>query len=113
MMLTPPTGLLGAADPFGMLMHPSALLRAGGPFGVADRLLHELEDDMRSISDAVFGGEAAQGALAQRGEEEEGALALPGTERLWAAVDVKETPNEFVLSTDVRCDAHRTSASWR
>ena len=49
------------------------------------------------------------------GEEEEeggGALstALPDATRLWAAVDVKETPQEFVLSTDVRARIARACA---
>jgi len=43
-------------------------------------------------------------------EPEESVLAptdiLPG--RLWAAVDVKETPTEYVLSTDVRPRRRKT-----
>jgi hypothetical protein len=94
MMMTPSLpGMLAGGDPFGSLLAP---LRSG-PFGVADRLLHELEDDMRTLTQSMMGGgdvaEADENALAQ-------ADLMPG--RLWAAVDVKETPNEFVLSTDVR-----------
>jgi hypothetical protein len=108
MMAAPLPGSL-LADAF---MHPSAMLRAGGgPFGVSDRLLHELEDDMRSIAGAMFGGEReGEGAMVEAGEESEDESAMmlpPAAARLWAAVDVKETPNEFILSTDVRCDAMR------
>jgi hypothetical protein len=99
-MMMPSAGSI-LSDPF---LSPGALLRTGGPFGVADRLLHELEDDMRSITGGLFGAEPEEGEAEEEGEG--GALALPGlANRLWAAVDVKETPNEFVLSTDVR--AHR------
>ena len=95
MMMTPTLpGMLAGGDPFSSLLAP---LRSG-PFGVADRLLHELEDDMRTLTQSMMGG----GDVAET--DETGALAqadlMPG--RLWAAVDVKETPNEFVLSTDVR-----------
>lgn len=88
MMLSPalsPGGLLGGADPFATLLRGSV-----GPFGVADRLLHDLEDEIGSM---LLGGEQA--------DDQGGALAemMPG--RLWAAVDVKETPTEFILSTDV------------
>ena len=71
--------MTSAMTPFGM----------GGPFGMADRLLHELEDEMREMVGAAEG----------EGEGGEFAAMMPG--RLWAAVDVKETPNQFELSTDV------------
>ncbi len=87
MMLSPGALLSAAAtDPF-------TLMPRGGPFGMADRLLHDLEEDIQ----AVLGGPAAGADV-----EEAGLPALMGEmERLWAAVDVKETPHEFVLSTDV------------
>ena len=89
MMMPTLPGMLSATDPFG------SLLQRGGPFGMADKLLHDLEDDMRTLTQQVLGDVEEQG---------ENALAptdiMPG--RLWAAVDVKETPNEYVLSTDVR-----------
>ena len=91
MMMPTLPGMLSSADPFGSLLSP---LQRGGPFGMADKLLHDLEDDMRTLTQQVLGDV----------EPEESALALtdilPG--RLWAAVDVKETPTEYVLSTDVR-----------
>ncbi len=97
-----PRMLLGGGAPGGLLsdpfLSPGAMLRAGGPFGIADKLMHDLEDDMRTITGDLFGG-----APAEEEEGNGGALMLPGvSDRLWAAVDVKETPNEFVLSTDVR-----------
>ena len=78
-------------DPFGIVT------RSGG-FGLADRLLHDLEDDMRQMSRAILGERGV-------GEEEEQERGLLGgaadLERLWAAVDVKETADAYELSTDV------------
>ena len=99
MMMPTLPGMLSASDPFGGLLSP---LQRGGPFGMADKLLHDLEDDMRTLTQQVLG---------DMEEQEEGALAptdlMPG--RLWAAVDVKETPNEYVLSTDVRPSRQKNS----
>jgi HSP20 family molecular chaperone IbpA len=75
-----------------MLINPWAVMGGQGPFGLADKLLHDFEDELRMM---------------ERPGEEEGEMG-----RLWAAVDVKETPNEFVLSTDVpglsKSDVHIT-----
>jgi HSP20 family protein len=74
-------------DPFGLIS------RSGG-FGLADRLLHDLEEDVRSI----FGG-----LQTGQQESEEGGMvaAEDAMERLWAAVDVRETPASYELSTDM------------
>jgi HSP20 family protein len=76
-------------DPFGIVT------RSGG-FGLADRLLHDLEDDMRQMSQAILGERGGQ-----EEEQERGLLGGADLERLWAAVDVKETSDAFELSTDV------------
>ena len=70
-----------------MLLNPWAMMERG-PFGLADKLLHDFQDEMGMLE-----------------EEDE-------TGRLWAACDVKETPNEYVLATDVpglsKSDVHIT-----
>ena len=77
-------------DPFGIITH-------SGGFGLADRLLHDIEDDFRQMSRAILGERGVEGEEEQRGLLG-GAAEL---ERLWAAVDVKETADAYELSTDV------------
>lgn len=79
-------------DPFGLIT------RSGG-FGLADRLLHDLEDDVRAMTRAIMGDMPSAGQQGEEGDEE--AEAERALERLWAAVDVKETPTSYELSTDV------------
>lgn len=77
-----PGGGLAAVLPRMLAADPFFGMPGGGPFGMADRLMHDLED--------VLGGDLEEAGV------------LPGeVARLWAAVDVKETPDAFLLSTDV------------